>query len=71
MGVLCGLTLSAVKRSLGAKDWGVMIEGHGGMMDRFDSISFAAPVLFHVTRYFFTEPFTGKTGAGASTGRPE
>jgi phosphatidate cytidylyltransferase len=54
MGVLGGLTLSAVKRSLGAKDWGVMIEGHGGMLDRFDSISFAAPVFFHLTRYFFT-----------------
>ncbi len=54
MGFLGGLTLSAVKRSLGAKDWGVMIEGHGGMLDRLDSVSFAAPVLFHVTRYFFT-----------------
>lgn len=54
MGFLGGLTLSAVKRSLGAKDWGVMIEGHGGMLDRMDSISFAAPVFFHVTRFFFT-----------------
>jgi len=54
MGVLGGLTLSAVKRSLGAKDWGIMIEGHGGMLDRLDSVSFAAPVFFHVTRYFFT-----------------
>jgi phosphatidate cytidylyltransferase len=54
MGVLGGLTLSAVKRSLGAKDWGVMIEGHGGMLDRLDSVSFAAPIFFHLTRYFFT-----------------
>lgn len=53
MGALGGLTLSAVKRSLGAKDWGVMIEGHGGMLDRFDSVSFAAPVFFHLTRFFF------------------
>ena len=53
MGVLGGLTLSAMKRGLGAKDWGVMIEGHGGMLDRMDSVSFAAPVFFHVTRYFF------------------
>ena len=53
MGFLGGLTLSAVKRSLGAKDWGVMIEGHGGMLDRLDSVSFAAPVFFHVTRFFF------------------
>lgn len=54
MGFLGGLTLSAVKRSLGAKDWGVMIEGHGGMLDRLDSVSFAAPVFFHLTRFFFT-----------------
>lgn len=54
MGFLGGLSLSGVKRSLGAKDWGSMIEGHGGMMDRMDSISFAAPVFFHLTRYFFT-----------------
>jgi phosphatidate cytidylyltransferase len=53
MGVLGGLTLSAMKRGLGAKDWGVMIEGHGGMLDRMDSVSFAAPVFFHITRYFF------------------
>jgi phosphatidate cytidylyltransferase len=54
MGVLGGLTLSAMKRGLGAKDWGVMIEGHGGMLDRMDSVSFAAPVFFHIVRYFFT-----------------
>lgn len=54
MGVLGGLTLSAMKRSLGAKDWGVMIEGHGGMLDRMDSVSFAAPVFFHIVRFFFT-----------------
>lgn len=53
MGFLGGLVLSAVKRSLGAKDWGTMIEGHGGMMDRMDSVSFAAPIFFHLTRYFF------------------
>lgn len=54
MGFLGGLTLSAVKRSLGAKDWGVMIEGHGGMLDRMDSVSFAAPIFFHLTRFFFS-----------------
>ncbi len=56
--VVCGFTgglvLSAVKRSLGAKDWGVMIAGHGGMLDRVDSICLAAPVFFHLTRFFFT-----------------
>ncbi|MBO9517575.1 MAG: phosphatidate cytidylyltransferase [Porphyrobacter sp.] len=48
-----GLVLSAIKRSLGAKDWGTMIEGHGGALDRMDSVSFAAPVFFHLTNYFF------------------
>lgn len=54
MGFLGGLTLSAVKRSLGVKDWGTMIEGHGGMLDRMDSVCFAAPVFFHLVRYFFS-----------------
>ena len=52
-GFLGGLALSAVKRSLGAKDWGQMIEGHGGMLDRLDSVTFAAPIFFHVVRYAF------------------
>jgi phosphatidate cytidylyltransferase len=56
--VLCGffggLALSAVKRSMGAKDWGTMVKGHGGVLDRMDSVSFAAPVFFHLVRYFYT-----------------
>ena len=55
-GFLGGLSLSAVKRSLGAKDWGQMIEGHGGMLDRLDSVCFAAPVFFHLCRYYFSAP---------------
>lgn len=54
MGFLGGLVMSAMKRSLSAKDWGTMIKGHGGMLDRMDSICFAAPVFFHVARYFFS-----------------
>lgn len=53
-GFVGGLVLSAVKRSLGAKDWGTMIEGHGGALDRMDSVSFAAPAFFHLTAFFFT-----------------
>ena len=53
-GFLGGLVLSAVKRSLGAKDWGTMIAGHGGALDRMDSVTFAAPVFFHCVRYFHT-----------------
>lgn len=52
-GFLGGLSLSAVKRSMGAKDWGAMVKGHGGVLDRMDSVSFSAPLFFHATRYFF------------------
>lgn len=48
-----GLVLSAVKRSMNAKDWGTMIEGHGGALDRMDSIAYAAPLFFHLTNYSF------------------
>jgi phosphatidate cytidylyltransferase len=54
MGFLGGLVMSAIKRDRGVKDWGVMIEGHGGMLDRVDSVVFAAPVFFHLTRYAWT-----------------
>lgn len=52
-GFFGGLVLSAVKRSLGAKDWGYSIPGHGGMLDRLDSIAFSAPIFFHLTRWVF------------------
>jgi len=54
MGFAGGLCMSAIKRDRGIKDFGTMIEGHGGIMDRIDSISFAAPVFFHLTRFYFT-----------------
>ncbi len=53
MGFLGGLVMSAIKRDLKVKDWGDTINGHGGFVDRLDSIFFAAPVFFHVTRYFW------------------
>lgn len=53
MGFLGGLVMSAIKRDHGVKDWGNMISGHGGMLDRVDSICFAAPVYFHFIRYFW------------------
>jgi phosphatidate cytidylyltransferase len=53
MGFLGGLVLSAIKRHRGIKDWGHLIEGHGGILDRLDSLCFSAPVFFHLTRYFF------------------
>lgn len=54
MGFFGGLVMSAIKRDRGVKDWGRMIEGHGGMLDRLDSVIFAAPIFFHLTRYFWS-----------------
>jgi phosphatidate cytidylyltransferase len=53
MGFAGGLVMSAIKRDRGVKDWGTAIGGHGGFMDRMDSLSFAAPVFFHVTGFCF------------------
>ena len=53
MGFLGGLVMSTMKRSMGVKDWGNMISGHGGMLDRMDSLCFAAPIFFHVVRYYW------------------
>ncbi|HCN30642.1 MAG TPA: phosphatidate cytidylyltransferase [Verrucomicrobiales bacterium] len=52
-GFFGGLVLSAIKRDLGAKDWGGSIAGHGGYMDRMDSLCFAAPLFFHLTGFYF------------------
>ncbi|HEY2817080.1 MAG TPA: phosphatidate cytidylyltransferase [Casimicrobiaceae bacterium] len=54
IGFFGGLVMSAIKRDRGVKDWGDLIEGHGGMLDRLDSVVFAAPVFFHITRYGWT-----------------
>jgi len=54
MGFFGGLVMSAIKRDRGVKDFGTVIEGHGGILDRIDSVCFAAPVFFHLTRYFFS-----------------
>ncbi|WP_102108423.1 phosphatidate cytidylyltransferase [Oceaniglobus roseus] len=49
-----GLVMSAIKRDKGVKDWGHLIAGHGGFIDRLDSVVFAAPLFFHLTRFFFS-----------------
>lgn len=54
LGFFGGLVMSAIKRDRGVKDWGHLIAGHGGFIDRLDSVIFAAPIFFHVTRYFWS-----------------
>jgi phosphatidate cytidylyltransferase len=56
MGFAGGLTMSAIKRDRGVKDFGSTIEGHGGILDRMDSICFSAPLFFHLTRWIFVSP---------------
>ena len=54
MGFLGGLVMSAIKRDRQVKDWGHLIAGHGGFIDRLDSVIFSAPVFFHLTRYWWS-----------------
>ena len=53
-GFFGGLVMSAIKRDRGVKDWGSVIAGHGGFIDRLDSVVFSAPIFFHIVRYFWT-----------------
>tara|TARA_A100001391_G_scaffold169634_3_gene130542 strand:- start:1399 stop:2355 length:957 start_codon:yes stop_codon:yes gene_type:complete len=48
------LTMSAIKRDRGVMDTGTLVEGHAGILDQIDNICFAAPIFYHVTRFFFT-----------------
>jgi phosphatidate cytidylyltransferase len=51
-----GLTMSAIKRERGLKDFGALVIGHGGVLDRLDSVCLSAPVFFYVVRHFYAAP---------------
>jgi phosphatidate cytidylyltransferase len=49
------MTMSAIKRDRGVTDTGTLVQGHAGVLDQIDNICFAAPVFYHLTRFFWSQ----------------
>ena len=52
LGFAGDIIMTAIKRDAGIKDYGSMLGGHGGILDRIDGLAISAPVFFHLMRYY-------------------